>query len=67
MPAAPSAAVSPPGFESSEFAGLKLAAVSGDEIFLAVCSAFVAAVKRHTAKHSKEVTTNFNPTTGKHW
>jgi len=35
---------------------------SADEIFLAVCTAFAAATKRHTPKHSKEVTSNFNPT-----
>jgi hypothetical protein len=57
----------PPGFESSASAGLKLEAVFADEIFLAVCTAFAAAVKRHTPKHSKGVTSNFNPTFGKHW
>jgi hypothetical protein len=50
-----------PGFESSASADLELAAVSADEIFLAVCTAIAAAVKRHTPKHSKEVTSNFNP------
>ena len=48
----------PPGFESSASAGLKLEAVFADEISLAVCTAFAAAVKRHTPKHSKEVTRN---------
>jgi hypothetical protein len=57
----------PPGFESSASAGLKLVAASADEIFLAVCTAFAAALKRHTPKHSKEVTRNFNPTIRKHW
>jgi hypothetical protein len=51
----------PPGFESSASAGLKLEAVFADEIFLAVCPAVAAAVKRHTPKHSKEVTRNFDP------
>ena len=49
-----------PGFESSAAAGLKLVAVSADEIVLAVCTAFAAAVKRHTPKHSKEVTRDSN-------
>jgi hypothetical protein len=57
----------PPGFESSASASLKLVAVSADQIFLAVCTAFVAAVKRHTLKHSKEVTRKFQSTIGKHW
>jgi hypothetical protein len=56
-----------PGFESSASAGLELAAVSADEIFLAECTAFAAAVKRQPPKHSKEVTRSFNPTIGKHW
>jgi hypothetical protein len=30
---------------------LNLVAVSADEIFLAVCTAFAAAVKRHALKH----------------
>jgi hypothetical protein len=54
-------------FESSASAGLKLTAVSADEIFPAGCAAIAAAVKRHTPKHSKEVTRSFNPTIGKHW
>ena len=56
----------PPGFESSASADLKLLAVSADEIFRAGCTAIAAAVKRHTPKHSKEVTRNFNSTVGKH-
>jgi hypothetical protein len=40
--------------------GLKLEAVFADEIFLAVCTAFAAAVKRYTPKHSDEVTRNLN-------
>ena len=57
----------PPGFESSASAGLELAAVSADEIFLAGRTAIAVAVKRHTPKRSKEVTRNFNQTIGKHW
>jgi hypothetical protein len=36
-----------------------LVAVSADEIVLAVCTAIAAAVKRHTPKHSKQVTRDF--------
>jgi hypothetical protein len=50
----------PPGFGSSASAGLNLTTVSADEIFLAECTSIAAAVKRHTPKHSKEVTRNFN-------
>jgi hypothetical protein len=52
----------PPGFGSSTSAGLNLTTVSAAEIFLAGRTAIAAAVKRHTPKHSKEVTRKFNPT-----
>jgi hypothetical protein len=42
-----------PVFELSASVGLKLMAVSADEIFLAGCTAIAAAVKQHTKKHSK--------------
>jgi hypothetical protein len=57
----------PARFESSASSDLELAAVFVEEILLAECTAFAAAVKRQPPKHSNEVTTNFKPTTGKHW
>jgi hypothetical protein len=48
-----------PDFESSASADLKLVAVSADQISRALYSTSVAGAKRHTAKHSKEVTTTF--------
>jgi hypothetical protein len=51
----------PPGSIHPHLPPLKLVAVFVNEIFLAVCTARAAAVKRQLRKHSKEVTRNFNP------
>jgi len=53
----------PPGFESSASAGLKLV----EEIFLVVCPAVAAAVKRHTPETFKRGNKEFESGTGKHW
>ena len=52
---------------SHSHADLELVAVSADEIFLAVCTAFAAAVKRHTPKTFERGNKDFQSNIRKHW